>query len=109
MYCSFLPRLQHSPIELEMSLTSVANPAWDSIRGVRFAMLFGPTLVAILVTHDALDALEPQTLDDGGHIARFNRHRDAIELVAKTKHDRGQLEENGAVTVQAGDLKAQSL
>lgn len=89
-----------------MSLTSVGNPAWDTIRGVRFGMLFGPTLVAILVTHDAIDTLEPQTLDDGGHIGRFNRHRHVFELVAKTKHDRKQLEEeeNGAVTVQAGDL-----
>jgi hypothetical protein len=28
-----------------MSLSSVGNPAWETIRGVRFAMLYGATLV----------------------------------------------------------------
>ena len=36
-----------------MSLSSVGNPAWQMIRGVRFAMRNGPTLVPVLVTHDA--------------------------------------------------------
>jgi hypothetical protein len=88
-----------------MSLSSVGNPAWDTIRGVRFGMQYGPTLVAILVTHEALDAVEAPTQEAGGYIARFNRHRIAFELVATAKHDRGQMEESGAVIVQAGDLK----
>ena len=37
-----------------MSLSSVANPAWETIRGVRFAMLDGSTLVAVLVTQQRL-------------------------------------------------------
>ena len=49
-----------------MSLSSVGNPAWETIRGVRFAMLCGPTLVAILVTHAALDDIERAPPGVGG-------------------------------------------
>ena len=91
-----------------MSLSSVGNPAWDTVRGVRFAMLYGSTLVAILVTHAALDAIELVESGVGGHVASFNKHRDTFERVASAKHERGQLEENGAVTVEAGDLKSSS-
>jgi hypothetical protein len=86
-----------------MSLSSIGNPAWNTIRGVRFAMMFGPTLVPILVTHAALDDLTPPPLA-GGTLALFNKHRDAFEEAASAKHQRGQSEENGAVIVQAGDL-----
>jgi Protein of unknown function (DUF1488) len=89
-----------------MSLSSVGNPAWNTIRGVRFAMLYGPTFVAILVTHDALNDIEPDLPEIGGHLGCFNKHRLAIEHVARAKHQRGQLEESGAVIVQAADLKA---
>jgi hypothetical protein len=67
---------------------------------VRFAMLCGPTLVAILVTHAALDDIE--------RLACFNKHRDALELAASAKHQRGQHDESGAVIVDAGDLKTSS-
>ena len=49
-----------------MSLSSVGNPAWETIRGERFAMLYGPTLVAILVTHDVLDEIERAPPGVGG-------------------------------------------
>ena len=41
-----------------MGLSSVGSPAWNTIRGVRFAMLDGLTFVPVLVTHDALDYIE---------------------------------------------------
>ena len=91
-----------------MSLSPVANPAWETIRGVRFAMLYGSTLVAVLVTHAALDDIERARPRVGGQLACFNKHRDAIEQVASVKHQRGQCEESGAVIVQAGDLKSSS-
>ncbi|MFZ0853132.1 MAG: DUF1488 family protein [Hyphomicrobiaceae bacterium] len=89
-----------------MSLSSVGNPAWETIRGVRFAMLDGTTLVAVLVTHAALDDIERARPGVGWYLACFNKHRDAIEQVANIKHQRGQCEESGTVIVQAGDLKS---
>ena len=89
-----------------MSLSSVGNPAWETIRGVRFGMLYGSTLVAILVTHAALDDIGHGSAREDGHLACFNKHRDALEQAASAKHQRGGLEENGAVVVQASDLKA---
>ena len=91
-----------------MSLSPVANPAWETIRGVRFAMLYGSTLVAVLVTHAALDDIERARPRVGEHLACFNKHRDAIEKIASLKHQRGQCEESGAVIVHAGDLKSSS-
>ena len=88
-----------------MSLSSIGNPAWETIRGVRFSMLHGPTLVTVLVTHAALREIEHVTPGVGGHLACFEKHRDAFEQVANAKHRRGLEEENGAVIVQAGDLK----
>ena len=55
-----------------MSLLSVGSPAWNTIRGVRFAMLHGPTLIGGLVTHDALDDIERLPPQTGGHLACFN-------------------------------------
>ena len=88
-----------------MSLSSVGNPAWETIRGVRFSMLHGQTLVAIAVTHAALSGIDDVTPGVGGHLACFHKHRDAIERAASDKHQRGLLEEDGTVIVQAGDLK----
>lgn len=67
-------------------------------------MLDGSTLVAVLVTHAALDDVARAPSGVGGYLACFNKHRDAIEQVASAKHQRGQGEEGGAVIVQAGDL-----
>jgi hypothetical protein len=88
-----------------MSLSSVGNPAWETIRGVRFAMLYGSTLVPVLITHAAVDDIEPTAPGVGGHLACFNKHRDTFEQAARAKHRRGELEENGAVLVLAGDLR----
>ena len=71
-------------------------------------MLHGSTLVAVLVTHAALDDLERARPGVGRYLACFNKHRDAIEEVANVKHQRGQCEENGAVIVQHGDLRSSS-
>jgi hypothetical protein len=88
-----------------MTLSSVGNPAWETIRGVRFAMLYGATLVGILVTNAALDDIEGTPPGAGGYLACFNKHRETIEQVASAKHKRRQLEESGVVIVQAGDLR----
>jgi hypothetical protein len=88
-----------------MSLQSVGNPGWDTIRGVRFGMLYGPTLIAVLVTHDALDDIERLPAIMGGHLACFNKHRVAIELAASAKHQRAQIDEGGGVIVDVGDVK----
>jgi type I site-specific restriction endonuclease len=61
-------------------------------------MRHGPTLVAILVTHDAVDDVE-ETTGDGGPLARFNKHRDKFELATSAKHQRGQFEDGGLVIV----------
>ena len=89
-----------------MSLSSIGNPAWNTIRGVRFGMRYGPTLIAVLVTHAALEDIERIPPGVGGHLACFKKHRDAFEQAASAKHQRGQFEDNGAVVVQPGDLKS---
>jgi hypothetical protein len=88
-----------------MSLLSIGNPAWETIRGVRFAKRYGSTLVPVLITHAAVDDFELPMPGVGGHLACFNKHRDAFEMAASAKHQRGQLEETGVLIVQAGDLK----
>ncbi len=69
-----------------MSLVSVGNPAWETIRGVQFSMLYGPTLVTIVVTHAALSEIDDVTPGVGGHLACFEKHRVAFEQVANIKH-----------------------
>jgi len=86
-----------------MSLSPIGNPAWKTVRGVRFAMQYGASLVAILVTNAALDEME--LVPESGYLERFNKHRHAIEKVASSKHQRGQIEESGVVVVQAADMK----
>jgi len=87
-----------------MSLASVGNPAWETIRGVRFSMLHGPTLVTVVVTRAALLEIDIVSPDVGGQLACFQSHRHRFERVANTKHQRGLLDESGAVIIQAGDL-----
>ena len=67
-------------------------------------MQYGPTLVAVMVTHAALDNIEPASPVVGGHLACFNKHRDALEQIASAKHQRQQLEQGEVVIVDAGDL-----
>jgi hypothetical protein len=68
-------------------------------------MFNGPTIVAVLVTHGAVDDVEPAPPGDRDHLARFTKHRGKFELAASTKHQRGQIEEGGLVIVDVADLK----
>jgi Protein of unknown function (DUF1488) len=92
-----------------MSLSSIGNPAHETIRGVRFAMLGGAGLVAVLVTHGALDEIETPRPQKDEYLARFENYRERFELIASSKHQRGQVELSGAVIVHAGDLGLMSL
>ncbi len=87
-----------------MSLSPIGNPAHQSIRGVRFAMLGGAGLVAVLVTQAALEEIEAPRPQRDGYLGRFEKHRDTFEKIASSKHQRGQVEMTGAVIVHAGDL-----
>ena len=87
-----------------MSLAPIGNPAHQTIRGVRFAMLGGAGLVAVLVTYGALEEIEAPRPETDGYLGRFKKHRDRFEQIASSKHQRGQMEETGAVIVHAGDL-----
>jgi hypothetical protein len=91
-----------------MSLSPIGNPAWNTIRGVRFVMRYGPTLIAVLVTNAALEDIERIPPGAGGHLACFKKHRDTFEQTASAKHGRGQQEEDGTIIVQPGDLKSLS-
>ena len=66
-------------------------------------MLYGPTLVTITVMHAALHEVEDVPPGVGGYLACLEKHRHTFEHVASAKHQRGSLEEGGAVIVQAGD------
>ena len=87
-----------------MSLSSIGNPAHETIRGVQFSMLGGAGLVAVLVTHAALEEIEAPRPEKEGYLRRFETHREKFEQIASSKHQRGQVEETGAVIVHAGDL-----
>jgi hypothetical protein len=91
-----------------VSLSSFGNPAWETIRGVRFSMRHGSLLVPVLITHAAVEAMEPPTPGVGGHLACVNKHRSAFEQIANAKHQRKQLGESGVVIVEAGHLKLMS-
>jgi hypothetical protein len=87
-----------------MSLSPIGNPAHETIRGVRFAMLGGGGLVAVLVTHAALEEIESSRPQKDGYLGRFEKHRNKFEQIASSKHQRGQVEVSGVVIVHAGDL-----
>jgi len=87
-----------------MNLTPIGNPAHETIRGVRFAMLGGFELVTVLVTYAALDEIEAQRPENVGYLDRFDKYRDRFEQIASSKHQRGQVETSGVVIVDAGDL-----
>jgi hypothetical protein len=85
-----------------MSLASIGNLAWETIRGVRFYMLHGTTFITVLVTRSALLDVDHVAPEVGGQLACFGKHRPTFERVANTKHQRGLLDESGAVIIQAG-------
>lgn len=88
-----------------MGLSSIAQPAHETIRGVKFAMLDGTVLVAVLVAHAALQNIEWSPPGSGDYLARFEKHRAKLERIAISKHGLGEVEENGSIFVQSGDLK----
>ena len=88
-----------------MSLSSVAQPPHETVRGVKFAMLDGTVLVVILVAYGALQSIEWAPPGSGDYLARFEKHRATIEAAARRKHDRGLIEENGSIIVDRADLK----
>ena len=89
-----------------MSLTSVAQPAQETIRGVQFAMRDGGILVPVLVAHAALQTIEWSPPGSGDYLARFEKHRGQLERIASEKHVRGQIEHDGSIAVQRKDLQA---
>jgi hypothetical protein len=88
-----------------MGLASVAQPAHETIRGVKFAMLDGTVLVSVLVAHAALQEIEWSPPGSGDYLSRFEKHRAGLEKIASKKHARGQIEDNGSIIVQKGDLR----
>lgn len=88
-----------------MDLTSVAQPAHGTIRGIKFSMRDGPTLVSILVAHSVLQSIEKSPPGTGDYLARFQKHRERLEQIASSKHARGLIEENGSVIVHQSDLQ----
>jgi hypothetical protein len=91
-------------LKVVMALSPIGNPAHQTIRGVRFAMLGGAGLVDVSVTHAALEEIEAPRPERDGYLGRFEKHRDTFEKIASNKHQRGQVEMTGAVIVNAGDL-----
>lgn len=87
-----------------MSLSPIGNPAHETIRGVRFAMLGSAGLVAVLVTRGALEEIETAPPQKGAYLGRFEKHRNKFEQIASSKHQRGQVEITGVVIVDASDL-----
>jgi hypothetical protein len=69
-------------------------------------MRHGPTLIAVLITNAALEDIERIPAAAGGRLACFKEHRDTFDQAASAKHGRGQLEEDGTIVVQPGDLKS---
>jgi hypothetical protein len=68
------------------------------------SMLGGAGLVAVLVTHAALEEIESPRPQKDGYLGRFEKHRNKLEQIASSKHQRGQVEVSGVVIVHAGDL-----
>ena len=88
-----------------MGLSPTVQPAHETIRGVKFAMLDGTTLVGILVAHATLQSIEWSPPGSGDYLARFERHRQRLERIASKKYGRGELEGNGSIIVQTADLQ----
>ena len=86
-----------------MSLSHIANPAHETIRGMRFFMVDGVDFVSVLVTYEALEEIEATPSTKGANFDRFEKHRKKFEQIAIKKFDRGQVEITGVVIVHAGD------
>ena len=84
----------------------IAYPANVSVRGVRFAMLDQGQLVDVLVTHAALDRMEPPSVGNTDYLARFSKHRESFERIANDKFVRKVIEVDGSIAVIVGDVQA---
>jgi hypothetical protein len=84
----------------------IAYPANVTVRGVRFAMLDLGQLVDILVTHAALDRMEPPNVSSRDYLARFAKHAETFERVANAKFTRGGIEADGSIAVLSGDVRS---
>lgn len=91
---------------MPVGLSSIAQPAHETIRGVKFAMRNGGVIVPILVAHAALQVIEWSPPGSGDYLARFEKHRDRLEQIAGNKHLRGQIEDDGTILVQRTDVQA---
>jgi hypothetical protein len=83
----------------------MAYPANVTVRGVRFAMMDQGHLIEILVTHGALDRMEPPGGSSNDYLARFAKHRESFERLANEKFIRNAIEEDGSIAVLAGDVQ----
>jgi len=83
----------------------MAYPANVTVRGVRFAMMDQGHLIEILVTHGALDRMEPPSAGCSDYLGRFAKHRESFERIANNKFIRNAIEENGSIAVLAGDVQ----
>ena len=83
----------------------MAYPANVTVRGVRFAMMDQGHLIEILVTHGALDRMEPPGGSSNDYLARFAKHRESFERLANEKFIRNAIEEDRSIAVLAGDVQ----
>ena len=83
----------------------MAYPANVTVRGVRIAMMDQGHLIEILVTHCALDRMEPPNAGGSGYLDRFAKHRESFERIANEKFIRNAIEEDGSIAVLAGDVQ----
>ena len=83
----------------------MAYPANVTVRGVRFAMMDQGHLIEILVTHGALDRMEPPSAACSDYLGRFAKHRESFERIANEKFIRNVIEEDGSIAVLAGDVQ----
>ena len=73
-----------------MSLSSTAQPAHETIRGVK---------------HGALQSIEWSPPGSGDYLARFQRNKERLENIASKKHGRRQTEKNGSILIENYDLQ----
>ena len=84
----------------------IACPPNVTVRGIRFAMQDQGQLVDVLVTHAALDRMEPPSVGSTDYLARFAKHRENFERIANDKFVRKVIEVDGSIAVIVGDVQA---
>ncbi len=88
-----------------LTLSSIAQPAHETVRGVKFAMRDGAAIVPILVVHGALQVIDWSPPGSGDYLVRFEKHRRRLEEIANRMHQQGRLEEDGSILVQRQDVQ----